>query len=214
MKKKILGLSGFARSGKDLFCAIAVDILEDEGIKAKRFALADKLKSDCEQFIKEKMKLDVYSQDSNEKSIFRPLLVTYGSIKRKQSEGTYWTELLQKQIVRSKCDVAIITDVRYAEYENDEIFWLKNIGGKLIHIKKYTTEPGFLFADRKIYTLPPNSEEERNDPIVQKHADCLVEWQSATESDDIHKLIHNPYLRGVVKDALLKTIGNFNEVLS
>ena len=51
---KILGISGVARSGKNLFADIAGNVLKEKYNKTcKSFALAYYLKKDCEEFIKE-----------------------------------------------------------------------------------------------------------------------------------------------------------------
>lgn len=36
---KLIGVSGLARSGKDLFTTVAQDILKERGLKAERYAL-------------------------------------------------------------------------------------------------------------------------------------------------------------------------------
>jgi hypothetical protein len=60
--------------------------------------------------------IDVFTQDTKEKDIIRPLLVWYGGVKRHQSKGTYWTSLLKKKIDADKVsDVVFITDIRYAQ---------------------------------------------------------------------------------------------------
>ena len=44
MTKKYIGVSGVARSGKNLFCDIAIKQLSQKGVKAKQYALAYYLK--------------------------------------------------------------------------------------------------------------------------------------------------------------------------
>ena len=90
-KNKIyIGIAGVARSGKNLFADVACDVLKRKYNKTcKLYSLAHQLKVDCELFIKDKLGLNVWSDISEEKEMFRPLLVWYGDIKRKQSEGRY-----------------------------------------------------------------------------------------------------------------------------
>ena len=51
MKCNIIGITGLARCGKDSFFNMASDILKNEGIKTKRFAFADCLKSECNEIL-------------------------------------------------------------------------------------------------------------------------------------------------------------------
>ena len=48
----VVGVSGVARSGKNLFCDMLVDELSRQGYAGKQFALADALKRDCSNFLK------------------------------------------------------------------------------------------------------------------------------------------------------------------
>jgi hypothetical protein len=58
--KRYIGISGVARSGKNLFCDISKKILTEEyGYKCSSYALAFNLKDDCQKFIKDKLGLDV-----------------------------------------------------------------------------------------------------------------------------------------------------------
>jgi hypothetical protein len=77
--------------------------------------------------------------------------------------------LINDYIRESSKNIAVITDVRYAEYEKDEIFWVKNIlGGKLIHIS---------MIDNGKFVPPANIDEEKNDPIIKENTDLFIEWE-------------------------------------
>ena len=213
MTKKYIGVSGVARSGKNLFCDIAIKQLSQKGIKAKQYALAYYLKKDCEDFIKTKLGLNVFSENTEDKSIFREMLVWYGGVKRKQTEGRYWTGLLHEELKKDTNDVNFISDIRYVEYSGDEIFWLKKeLGGKLVHISKYTY--GFPTDGRhyrvndlskKIYTEAPNQHEAINDPKIRFLADYKVEWEQVTTNGNKQDLVNNVVLNTIVEDCL-KTI--------
>ena len=138
--KLIIGFSGVARSGKNTFANLLAFRLErDFDLRVKQYALADKLKLDCEQFLSEKCKMDVWTNDTNVKNCFRDLLVAYGKIQRERTEGRYWTNLIEEQMNKDKdiFDCFFITDIRYAKYPKDEVFWLKELGGLLVHVKQY-----------------------------------------------------------------------------
>tara|TARA_B100000287_G_C20643916_1_gene784467 strand:- start:968 stop:1573 length:606 start_codon:yes stop_codon:yes gene_type:complete len=167
----MIGLSGIAGSGKDLFCRLLL-----KQIKGTRIALADPLKEETRGFILEKYGIDILNCTLQEKNKVRDLLVFYGGIKRYETKGTYWTNKAQKKADAAQ-NTAVVTDVRYSEYENDEINWLKAKNkGVLVHIKKYCELETFGPHVKRIYFTPPNEDERRNDPKLQDKADYCVEW--------------------------------------
>lgn len=173
---KIIGISGLARSGKDMFTSISQNILENEfKLKTKRFALATELKKDLENLIWEKTTINVFTDDSNQKKIIRPLLVAYGEVMRTVTKGTYWTNAIEQELKRTNVDVVFITDIRYDEYPKDEFYWLKHkMNGKLIHIRKWYFNENY---SERTYDLPPNEHEAKNDPKLQRKADYSFEWE-------------------------------------
>ncbi len=179
---KIIGVSGLARSGKDTIA----DALEKEiknsfpNLNVQRVSLAQCLKEEMAPFLKEKFNVDVFELDGEEKERFRPLLVAYGYAKRIATKGGYFTSMLQQRMDIEKADVYIISDIRYADNEADELFWLKNQNGKLIHIKRFD-----LVADKKKYFKAPNEDEKRNDPVLHKNADFQIDWPSAKTPEDL-----------------------------
>lgn len=214
MNKIYIGVSGFARSGKNLFCDIADKVLKEKfNLSSKTYALAYLLKKDCEPFIQEKLGLSAFSEKTEDKNLFREMLVWYGGVKRKQTEGRYWTGLLHEELKKDTNDVNFISDIRYVEYSGDEIFWLKKeLGGKLVHISKYTY--GFPTDGRhyrvndlskKIYTEAPNQHEAINDPKIRFLADYKVEWEQVTTNGNKQDLVNNVVLNTIVEDCL-KTI--------
>ena len=214
MNKIYIGVSGFARSGKNLFCDIAEKVLKEKfNLSSKTYALAYLLKKDCEPFIQEKLGLSAFSEKTEDKNLFREMLVWYGGVKRKQTEGRYWTGLLHEELKKDTNEVNFISDIRYVEYSGDEIFWLKKeLGGKLVHISKYTY--GFPTDGRhyrvndlskKIYTEAPNQHEAINDPKIRFLADYKVEWEQITTNGNKQDLVNNVVLNTIVEDCL-KTI--------
>lgn len=157
---KRIYLSGTAKTGKDEFAKQAIKFFEKQGVRAKRFALADQLKLDIGEFVYDKFNIDIFNCTPEEKELVRPLMVAYGCAKRKISLGKYWVDFLENEISSydGKIDIAIITDIRFCEYEDDEAIWATRTG-KLIHLQR-TDKYGDLI-------LPANEEEERNDPKVR-----------------------------------------------
>lgn len=153
-------ISGVGTVGKDEFAKQAIKFFEKRGIRARRFALADQLKFDIGEFVYDKFGIDIFNCSPEEKELIRPLMVAYGCAKRKISHGKHWVNFLENEIssYEDKIDVAIITDIRFYEYEDDEAIWATRTG-KLIHLQR-TDKYGDLI-------LPANEEEERNDPKVR-----------------------------------------------
>ena len=158
--------------------------------------------------------MNAFSEKTEDKNAFRDMLVWYGGVKRKQTEGKYWTGLLHEELKKDTNDVNFISDIRYVEYVDDEIFWLKKqLGGKLVHVSKYTY--GFATDGRhyrindkskKIYTEAPNQHEALNDPKIRFLADYKVEWEQIVSFDkNQEELINNPNLNSIVEECL-KTI--------
>ena len=173
----LLGISGFARSGKDSLAKNIKAQLERDGYVPKIYSLAHALKKDLEQFLAEKCGLDVWTDDTRTKAKFRPLLVAYGKIQRERSAGTYWTSIIQKEMEKDASEhtngefVSILADVRYASYpDTDEVFWLKKLGGYLINVNRIS-EDGLRVA-------PANNDEEENSIIIERLADYNLTWDS------------------------------------
>jgi hypothetical protein len=175
-KIKLIGVGAAARVGKDTFANCLIELFKRDGFIAKKYSLANELKKDMQQFLAEKCSMNVWTEDTNEKSKFRELLVSYGKIQRIRTNGTYWTSILQKQIVADahsvssdKPFIAIIPDIRYAEYEQDEHNWIKSQGGKLIHLER---------IEHNKLIDPANFEEKANSPMIKEYADFAVTWHT------------------------------------
>lgn len=164
---KPIGVTGFARSGKDTFYSIFKKYAEEEGYKTQRVALADNLKDDLKDFIQKYFKIDIYNVENKEKEFVRPLMVIYGKLKRESTQGKYWTNKVQAQVDELvKNDIIpVITDIRYMEYEEDEYFWLKQKNnGLLVSINQKSIKPA-------------NIEEKTNISKIKKLADFKINWK-------------------------------------
>ena len=190
MKNKIIGISGLAGSGKDLFYKAL-----SEKIKCKRFALADDLKTEVRTFSLSMYGIDPVSCSGSQKELIRPLLVGHGFAKRNSTNGRYWIEKLNQKIKEDIFQSFIknqeeslycITDIRYNKFENDEVHWIKKeMNGILVHITKFKMKNG-----KKTYDLPPNKEEEEQNPLLLKNADYTIEWEHAMgEEEKVKKFI-------------------------
>jgi hypothetical protein len=185
MSNKIIGVSGCARAGKDTFFNILKKYLPE----VEQVALAYELKKDLNDFLKSKIGISVFTDDTKEKSLIRGLMVEYGKIKRQQTEGTYWTCLAQKkinEILRSD-KIPVITDIRYDIYPKDEFHWLKEENsGTLVHITR-------TFGEDEI--PPANEEESINNEKLKTKADYSIKWptvdsnQNAVDDDSLNEAV-------------------------
>tara|TARA_Y100000593_G_scaffold14582_1_gene27878 strand:+ start:26404 stop:26991 length:588 start_codon:yes stop_codon:yes gene_type:complete len=171
MNKKIIGLTGVAGCGKDTF----FELVSKEA-NCQRYSLADGLKDEVNAWTKEAYSIDALHCSRLEKEIIRPFLVSHAGIRRVQTEGRYWIDKLSERIDTSDSPIPIIqiiTDIRYSEYEKDEVYWLKEeLGGQLIHLSMYSRDD-----DKNVtWREPANEDEARNDPILHNSADYHIEW--------------------------------------
>tara|TARA_Y100001938_G_scaffold131492_1_gene188657 strand:- start:14162 stop:14800 length:639 start_codon:yes stop_codon:yes gene_type:complete len=190
---KYIGLSGVAGAGKDLFFSML-----SEKIQCQRLSLADELKEDVKDWCLYNYGIDPTSCSREDKDVLRPFLVFHGMQKRNKSDGRYWIDRLQLKIKALEQKVknspfedmyGVITDIRYDDYEWDEVGFLKNeLNGCLVHILQYEEESdsneGCLYRHPR---QPANDEEARNDPKLKKKADFNIEWKFL-ENGQIDKL--------------------------
>jgi len=183
MENNLIGLTGVARSGKDTFYSILKRYLKEKNIESQRIALADNLKCELGDFVKEKFKIDLNKCDGSDKELVRPLMVSYGKCRRVQSNGKYWTSLVESKVKELKKEniLPIITDIRYIEYKDDEYSWLKSHNGILIHISRKLDDGSIV--------LPANIEEKSNDNKLKAVADYCVSWDTCQDINALYELM-------------------------
>jgi len=181
-KPLIIGVGGFARSGKDMFVKIARKILTQNGYTSTKLAFADALKNEIDPFLKQCYGISAWTDDTEQKTIIRPLLVAHGCQKRSQSKGEYWIDKIDKDIEKSNADVIFISDCRFP----NEAQWLHDKWhGWFVHLKKYsidTIRDGTNDKGR-MYDKAPNAEEAENDPLCEKQADYKLELENVIERE-------------------------------
>lgn len=169
-KLKFIGLAGNATAGKDLFFSL----LNSE-YPSVRFSLGDILKAEVRESLLKNKDVDIFNCTPEQKEEVRSFLVEYGTSKRKETEGRYFTDKLNLVINNTffSSKIPVVTDIRYCEYKNDELQWLKEeLDGALIYIKKYK-----IVNSKKEYIQPPNEDEAKNNPILEKNADYIIDWE-------------------------------------
>lgn len=205
--KKVIGLGGVARAGKDTFAAILTYKLQQTGKSVKRVAFAEPLKSQVEDFLVKNLGITAWTPSTEEKAIIRPMLVWYGDAQRKRTNGRYWIDLAKKTIDETEFDYYIVTDVRYNAYEKDELYFLKNeVNGTLCHISKYKlirTDDERSVNIQKEFVRPANDHEMENDPKIKAAADHIVEWPDEGKMSEL-ELLFNPTLNQYVDEFIEK----------
>ena len=171
-----IGIGGVARAGKDSFANSLLNLIKNDGYKVIRSSLAEPLKHDCEDFISTKLGLNVWTDNTEQKAIFREMLVWYGKVKRQQTQGKYWTDLLTKRVEMSVPDICIVPDIRYLQFPEDEVHWIKNqMSGILIHIQRQDVNGDIV--------PPANMDESINDRLVRENSDFSFTWPTYAPSE-------------------------------
>jgi hypothetical protein len=158
----IIGISGYARSGKDTFGLSLQRILKTYKINSELIAFANVLKEDLNDFLLEKFNISAFTKNDSEKFLIRPMLVAYGESKRNQSPN-YWIDQIEE---KTKNKLIIITDVRY----ENEAKWIIDNGGFLIHLNRQREDGSYIEA--------PNPQEAENNPKVANLASLKIVWQT------------------------------------
>ena len=182
---KVIGVGGVARAGKDTFVSILRNELGKQDLTSTKIALADPLKGYADDFLRQNLGLSAYTQVPAEKVLIRPMLVWFGDAKRKQTNGRFWVDLASKKIEEAEqagIDYAIVSDVRYDHYDQDELHWLKEEQkGILVHVSRFelrrpvTTKVSNPTIE-KIFVPPANDHEAINDPKIKSAAHHVIEW--------------------------------------
>ncbi len=171
----LLGLTGVAGVGKDLFASLCADYFEQQGKVVRNFALADEVKLQLGDFVQGFYGVSPFTKDRSMKSTIRPLIVAFAEGMKKIHGDSYWTDSLFKKLKEySFADVLIIKDVRFPI----ELSKLKEFGGNLIHISRYQEDSGI-----KSFIQPCNDDEQKNDPIMKDNANLKFSWPNLTHAE-------------------------------
>ena len=176
----LIGISGASRAGKDTLCRAITRELKKINLLAVRKSIAgDIVKKDLQNILIEKLNIDSFTENTEEKTKIRPLLVEYGKLMRSYTEGRYFIDKFE----HCKNKITIIPDIRYAEYTNDEIFWLKN------------EKRGMLIFLERDEIVDANETEQINNKIIKPLADHNIKWGRLDENDITQKLLIDAYAK-------------------
>lgn len=170
----MIGISGYARSGKDTFGESLVRNLQKVGIKAKTYALATQLKIDISFLTEGDFGISAHTKDNDEKKIIRPLLVGYGESWRKANPN-HWLEILDSNLEPKT--LPIVTDIRY---ENEADYILEN-QGFLLNLRRILPDGTEIAA--------PNNEEAQNGPKVSSKSNFDLSWCTIDNQETIDEIV-------------------------
>ena len=192
-KPFVLGVSGNAGCGKSTLARIIKSRLPKSNI----YSLAALLRVETESFLN-KFGHNVWTEDREEKSKFRTYLVETAEIARQATKGQYYWKKLWTDIVswERDTDFCIISDVRFDEFENDEIWWVKQ-NGILVYIEGW--KGGVRIG-------PANHKEKQNEHNLKHKADYTLEWDHEAVPDPNDIKIYSNYKRQI--DTILELCSN------
>jgi hypothetical protein len=163
-----IGIAGAARAGKDTLCRALIRQLKENKIDAVRKSIAgDAVKSDLFDILMDHFEINAFTENTEEKEFMRSLLVEYGKMQRNKTKGRYFIERFEPALNI----VNILPDIRYVEYPEDEVYWLKNeVKGLLIFVKRKGVDDA-------------NDTEKINNKIISNMADYTLNWDSLDENN-------------------------------
>jgi len=179
----VIGISGAARSGKDTLCRSLIREFKKVNKQAVRKSLAgDIIKNDLNILIQSKLNLNCFTENTKEKELLRPLMVEYGKLMRNKTHGRYFTS----NFLLEPDKINIIPDIRYAEYKNDEIYWLKNeMNGFLIFLEREGIDSA-------------NQTEEDNNKKIKLKSHLYLKWNSLDENNPEQLKIIDDYAKRII----------------
>ncbi len=182
----MIGISGYARTGKDTFGEALKKILYNYGIKAKTYALATQLKYDITFLTESDFNISAFTKDDSEKKIIRPLLVGYGEAWR-NANPDHWLEILDSNLEPRM--LPIITDIRY---ENEADYILEN-QGFILNLNRSLPDGTFV--------SPANKEEQLNHPLVLSKCHFDFCWATTDDQSTIDEIVES-FIISILKDKI------------
>lgn len=211
---KVIGLSGLAGSGKDLFYELCSEELKKKNHTACQIALATDLKIECRDALITMFGIDPTACTREEKNKIRDFLVFFGHFRRRGTLGQYWMQKANNKIksLKRNCTInniknptCFVTDIRYDEYEPDEADWVKaKHKGTLVHLRKRRIVLSETGKRKDVYEEAINKHEKENDPKLREKADVCIEWPNCNGQENLIK----KHLKPVIKQFVKKYITN------
>lgn len=201
----LIGISGFATSGKDTFAKIAQNILKDiPNTQCHILNLAADLKIIANEIVKPYLYIDCSTASPEDKKKIRKILVGIGQGFR-DVDPFFWVKRVAQKI-HSKLILEDVysrfkTNGRESEHKTFIIVPdIRNIN-ECDWIKSH--KHGFVISITRDNINAPNDHEAENIPLIRgKFADFSVLWRDIQDTDE--NLLKNEELIGIVKETLGK----------
>lgn len=181
----MIGISGYARSGKDTFGESLQRILFNYGIKSKTYALATQLKNDITFLTEKDFHISAFTKDNEEKKLIRPMLVGYGESWRK-ADPDHWIKILDSNFESNV--LPIVTDIRYENEAN----WILN-SGFLLNLSRSLPDGALI--------EPANEEEKINAPKVKEKCCFDLCWATTEDKSIIDEIVES-FVISILEDKL------------
>jgi len=181
-----IAIGGKARTGKDTLAKALVKSINNlaPNLKVGIHSLAEPIREELYDQISSYLDINIFKMTDDEKAIVRPFMVGWGETMRKSSGGKYFVEQLENKLVDEDIDVVIVPDLRYKEYDFDELDYFKSKNKHLIiHMSCYK-----MVNNKRVYNKAPNKQERMNDPKIKNAADVKVDWEYQGEGETLDKL--------------------------
>lgn len=162
--RKVIGISGFARSGKDTFAKFTnEEFPEKTVIRSLAYPLKKQVNPFCEFFLG----ISAFTEWKEHKETIRPILIFWGQLMRKFKKD-YWLQKLSKEADSNykSGKTTLIPDVRFL---NEAEYCKKN--GLLIYVEREGNTPtGYI---------------EEETALLKKEADLIFYWKNIDDDFNI-----------------------------
>ena len=143
LEKKIIGIGGNARSGKDTLASNLVSILGELNIKAEKVSFANALRQSVDDFLLRELGISAFTEDKKEKDIIRPFLVFWGPDIMRGRDEDVWVKKLQSSLKEDQ--VNIISDLRFT----NELDWIQNNNGVSVMLSRPNANPANKYEEEE-----------------------------------------------------------------
>jgi len=143
LEKKIIGIGGNARSGKDTLASNLVSILGELNIKAEKVSFANALRQSVDDFLLRELDISAFTEDKKEKDIIRPFLVFWGTDIMRGRDQNVWVKKLQNSLKEDQ--VNIISDLRFT----NELDWIQNNNGVSVMLSRPNANPANKYEEEE-----------------------------------------------------------------
>jgi len=179
----LIGLCGFARSGKNSFSDFIIDLRIEEKadlLKVMSTSFAYALRKDLDSFLLDKLNISAFTEDPKEKEIIRPMLIAWGTdVMRDRIDKNHWINKIEEEVNNNRKNQisSIITDVRFG----NELEWIRKNQGITIFIEREN--------------IGPKNDDERNHTLpLRDKCDLIFKWSELNEFQSRGKKLVKEFL--------------------